>query len=309
MQFSIVIPAKNEETNIGRCLDSINQVSWTKSQYELIVLDNGSTDRTVEIAKRKGAKVYLKPDLTISGLRNFGASQAVGETLAFIDADCTVDSRWLCEAARYLSQQDVVCFGSPPVVPANATWVQKAWYEVRKKNVAAGETDWLESMNMFVRREAYVKCGGFDEELVTCEDYDLSHRLKKVGLLINDNRIVVVHHGEAATVAHFFRKEIWRGISNFRGLLRHGIVPSEIPSLVAPSFHCLLLIVVAFGPVMYRTTFYRAVLAIFVLWQGMLFVVSIKKIQQKTNLKRVVQLYGLLNVYFLARGFAVFSGR
>jgi glycosyltransferase involved in cell wall biosynthesis len=309
MQFSIIIPSKNEEANIGRCLDSIGQVHWDKDQYEIIVVDNGSTDRTVEIARQKGAAVYVKPELTISGLRNFGARQAAAEILVFIDADCTVDYRWLCEAVRYLPRQDVVCFGSPPIVPENASWVQKAWFEVRRKSVTVGETDWLESMNMFVRRYAFAECGGFDEALVTCEDYDLSYRLKKIGFLLNDNRVAAVHHGEAATAAHFFRKEMWRGVSNFRGLLRHGVILREIPSLVAPSVHCLLLVAVASGPLLYRTAAYRAVLVVFLLWQSVLFLLSFRKNRQISSPIRVVQLYCLLNVYFLARGLAVFRGR
>jgi len=305
MQFSIVIPAKNEEANIGRCLDSISQVAWDNSKYEVIVVDNGSTDKTAEIARQNDATVYMKPNMTISGLRNFGASQACGTILAFIDADCTVDHHWLHEGARYLERHDIVCFGSPPIVPLNATWVQKAWFEVRRKSVTVGETDWLESMNMFVRHDAFIKCGGFNEDMVTCEDYDLSLKLKKFGLLLNDSRVVAVHHGEAATVAHFFRKEMWRGISNFRGLARHGIVLSEIPSLFAPSVHCFLLVIIGLGPLLYRSSFYRVAIVIFLLWQSMLFVLSIRKNRQKTNLVRVVQLFWLLNIYFLARGFAI----
>lgn len=309
MQFSIIIPAKNEEANIGRCIDSVNQLQWDNSQYQIIVVDNGSVDRTVEIARQKGATVYVNSEMTISGLRNLGARQSVGKILAFIDADCTVDTQWLVEAFRYLSRPDVVCFGSPPKVPENATWVQKTWFEVRRKRIPVGETDWLESMNMFVRRSVFAECGGFDEELVTCEDYDLSLRLKKRGLLINDNRIVAVHHGEAATVAHFFRKEIWRGVSNFRGLLSHGVAWDEIPSLVAPSVHCLLVVLVGVTPLIRQPAAFRLSLAAFFLWQGMLFLLSFRKIRRITGLIRVVQLFCLLNIYLLARGLAVLRAR
>lgn len=309
MQFSIIIPAKNEAANIGRCLDSIDRMAWDASCYEVIVIDNGSTDGTVEIARQHGTAVYLKPELTISGLRNFAAGQASGDLLAFLDADCTVDTQWLCEAARYLKQTDVVCFGSPPVVPENATWVQKAWFEVRRKSVPAGETDWLESMNMFVRRDAFISCGGFDENLITCEDYDLSLRLKRVGKMMNDSAIIAVHHGEAATVRHFFSKERWRGISNVKGVMQHGIVMAEMPSLLAPSAHCILLAAATVGLPLFSDDGYRAAVIAFLMWQVLLFLSSFRKNRIKSDILRVTQLYALLNVYFLARGLAIFGGR
>ncbi|MEZ4485581.1 MAG: glycosyltransferase family A protein, partial [Syntrophotaleaceae bacterium] len=149
MDFSIIIPAKNEEHNIGRCLDTIMALDYDRKRFEVLLIDNGSSDRTVEIASAKGARVFILPDVTISRLRNFGAEQAGGRILAFLDADCTVAANWLQEAARYLGDESTACFGSPPGLPDRATWVQQAWYLVRRKKQPVEETAWLESMNMF----------------------------------------------------------------------------------------------------------------------------------------------------------------
>jgi glycosyltransferase involved in cell wall biosynthesis len=222
MDFSIIIPAKNEENNLAQCLRSIAELDYPKDAFEVLVIDNGSTDNTVEIARSYGAEVHVKPEMTISGLRNFGSSIARGKTLSFIDADCTVLADWLKSASIWDEHPEVCCYGGPPTIPERATWVQKSWYIVRKKSQEIEDVDWLESMNMFVRKKAFVDVSGFDESLQTCEDYDLSLRLKEHGRIVADRRINAVHHGEASTVAHFYQKESWRGISNLAGLKRHG---------------------------------------------------------------------------------------
>jgi len=310
MDFSIIIPAKNEAANIARCLDSIRKMECDRVLYEVIVVDNGSTDATADIAREMGANVYVKPELTVAGLRNFGAAHAAGKVMAFIDADCTVATSWLVNAATYLHRRDVVCYGSPPNVPDDATWLQKTWFAVRKKKSDRCATDWLESMNMFVQREAFIAVGGFDESLLTCEDYDLSLRLKQQGVIITDSSIVALHHGEAATVGQFFRKELWRGKSNFAGVMRHGLTFQEIPSLLAPPLHCLLwfcwLAVFLVGSSAAITVMTSCLL----IWQILLCIVAFKKLPTRSRIVFLCQLVFLLNIYFFARGAAVFaSGR
>ena len=309
MDFSIIIPAKNEAANIGACLDSIAWLDYDKALFEVLVIDNGSTDDTVALAKARGATVYQQPNLTISALRNFGAAQSLGRVLAFIDADCTVAGSWLSEAARYLDTTDIACFGSPPVVPEKATWVQQAWFNVRRKTPGVGETAWLESMNMFIPTNIFKDIGGFNESLVTCEDYDLSLRLGAVGRLISDEGIQAVHHGEAATVRHFIRKEFWRGVSNFAGIRRHGLTAKEIPSLIAPSLHCLLVLAICAVPIIPWPGLQFLTICTFLAWQGLLLVASIRKSGKATTAVRIFQLFWLLNIYLAVRGLAVFRRR
>lgn len=311
MNFSIIIPAKNEELNIGRCLDSILSLEWQRCDYEIIVVDNGSSDQTVPIAESKGARVFILPDITISGLRNFGAMQAQGNLLAFIDADCTVAKDWLHSAARYLSKKEIVCFGSPPVLPENSTWVQRAWFPIRFKNLYGEDTDWLESMNMFVRREAFETVRGFNENLITCEDYDLSLRLRSLGRLVCDAGIIAVHHGEASSVGHFYRKEFWRGTSNFHGLMHHGFSWQELPSVVLPLCYVVSSAMVIGGLAIALLTFSKQSLLMavvfLIVWQMALILLAFRKAGNGFFSKLTMQLYFLLNIYFMARGGAMFQ--
>lgn len=302
MLFSIIIPAKNEQDNIGKLLSSIQEVNFSRNLFEVIVIDNGSIDDTVDIARQFGCRVYVQPGATISALRNYGASQAGGKILVFIDADCTVSPDWLSTASEFVDQHDIVCFGNPPGIPELATWVQRSWYQVRSKISGRIEVCWLESMNMFVRKDIFLKIGGFNEELITCEDYDLSLRLQAEGRIISDSRLQTVHHGEARTILHFFRKELWRGTSNWQGVFSHGLRLREIPSLFLPLFYCLLLLSSVFCLLMRAAP--AVTLALFALLLVLPVFYAVVKVRNRSPLL-VVQLSLLLSVYFLARGLSL----
>jgi len=152
---SIIIPTLNEEKYLPLCLQSVQELDYPKEKIEVIVVDNGSTDKTQQIVREFGAKLLIEPDKYISGLRNVGAKIATGEILAFIDADCVAARSWLINASEYIYNSEVIAWGCPPEIPDNATWVQKTWYLVRQKKEQVQEVDWLESMNFFIRKKGF----------------------------------------------------------------------------------------------------------------------------------------------------------
>ena len=310
MDFSVIIPAKNEQGYLPSCLGSLTRLDYSKEAYEILVIDNGSTDSTVEIAQQYGAQVFVRPELTIAGLRNFGASNAQGRFLVFLDADCTVAPNWLSAASLWLDQVDVCCFGNPPEIPEQSTWVQKAWCLVRRKRNTVEEAGWLESAHMFIRKEAFDRVHGFDETLATCEDYDLSLRLKKHGRMITDKRIMVIHHRDPATLKQFFHKERWRGLNSISGLSRHGLHLRELPSLLAPIVFVLCLAVTAIGLVISvvkgDALWFWFVVVFLLLWQAPIFLLAMLKGRRSASIRFCLGLYLLLNVYFLVRGMVMF---
>ncbi|MEW5818115.1 MAG: glycosyltransferase [Spirochaetota bacterium] len=302
---SIIIPAYNEGRRLPACLDSILNLNYPRENLEVIVIDNGSTDGTREIAEESGAGVIVDKDKNVSGLRNLGARQAKGDIIAFVDADCIVSGDWLNRAAPYFEKTDVAAWGAPPTVPDKATWVQRSWYIVRRKNKEVQEVNWLESMNLFVRRDQFLAIGGFNEDLVTCEDADFSFRIAKYGKIISDSRIVVIHLGEASTVKEFMKKEIWRGQGNLKGVFSHGLQWKELPSLSIPLYFGLLipfflLAVIIIGNI--------NLLGIFILLLLLPSVTVLFNVRDKLSGKDdVLNLFLLLQIYFFARTVAIFK--
>ena len=304
---SIIIPAYNEEKHIGQCLDSIFNLDYPRDKFEVIVIDNGSTDRTREIASSYDVLLLQDSTKNVSGLRNLGARHARGDILAFVDADCVVARDWLTNAEKYFTDLSVAAWGSPPIPPESGTWVQKAWFYVRRNNKDTETVDWLESMNLFVRKDLFDKVRGFDESLITCEDVDFSYRLSKYGKIISDESLKVIHLGEASTLREFFRKELWRGAGNLKGVFHHGLSTKEIPSLMVPIYFGLL---IPIALVMTFLNFNLYTLSIAVILLFLPGAAALAKIRGKdSDPRRKVQLLLLLYVYFYARTIAIFGLR
>ena len=303
--ISIIIPAFNEEECLPQCLDSIFNLDYPREKFEVIVIDNGSADRTCEIAASYDVLLLQDSTKNVSGLRNMGARHAKGDILAFVDADCVVARDWLVNAEKYFGDSSVAAWGGPPGVPENGTWVQRVWSVLRQNRRPVEIVDWLGAINFFVRKCLFNEVGGFDESLVTCEDVDLSYRLSKYGKIISDNSLKVIHLGEAATLKEFFRKEVWRGAGNFRGVLRHGLSLKEIPSLAIPVYFGVVL-PLSLLMVMLLDFRILSMIVTFVLLILPGFAAMVKIRGKRTDFVSKMQLLLLIYVYFCARTSSVF---
>ena len=239
--YSVIIPAKNECDNIARCIRSIYGSAHNKNSVEIIVIDNGSTDNTVDIAKKEGASVFIKKELKIAGLRNYGSQKASNKIIVFIDADCEVGEKWLEHGYSILrDRNDIGVVGGQYMCPKKATWVQKTWDSVRPRGNHS--VNFITSGNFFIKKDIFNEFGGFDENLETGEDYDLCIRVSKKYKIISDDKLNIIHYGEPATVMQRLHKEIWYG-KNIKQILRKK--PIYFPfwlSLIFISFVTLFLI-------------------------------------------------------------------
>ncbi len=212
--FSIVIPAFNEARLIGACLESLRRNHFPEGRFEIIVVDDGSTDDTAEIARKLGSQVMVNDDRrkTIAALRNMGAERARGRVLVFLDADVAVPGDMLAAAWRYFGDGFDGALGFVDRPPPEAGWVGKTWgdrFSHLRGHVK--EVDFVPSRNVFVSRRAFGAAGGFNERLATNEDKDFSLRILAAGFrLLSVPSPEAVHHGYERNLREFVAKESWR---------------------------------------------------------------------------------------------------
>ena len=180
--LSFIVPAHNEELWIGKCLDSLRtSVEKVREPYEMIVVDDASTDSTPRIAEQMGARVLRVEHRKISAVRNAGARAARGEIFFFVDADTQVNERAVAAALEALSAGAV---GGGCVFELDGPtplWGRIILYFA----VLVGRLiRWVGGCFVFCTREAYTATGGFSESLYAGEDIAFVQALKKVGRFV-----------------------------------------------------------------------------------------------------------------------------
>jgi glycosyltransferase involved in cell wall biosynthesis len=182
MLISFIIPAWNEETLIGQTIDALHAAaSGIGCAYEILVVDDASTDRTARIATERGARVVPVRKRQIAAVRNAGAREAKGDVLIFVDADTLVPEPTLFDAIRAL-EQGAVGGGAQvrmaeeiPLMARLYLWAfLLIWTPLQ---YAAG-------CYIFVRRQDFEQIGGFDEAFFAGEEVWLSKALKARGRFV-----------------------------------------------------------------------------------------------------------------------------
>ena len=153
-KISVIIPAFNEEEYIQETLSALKH-----STLEIILVDNGSTDRTVEIAQQEGVKVIKFPVGTIAAVRNKGVSESNGDILVFIDSDVRVTFGWhekLLFVAEELTNVPNMITGSRYKSPENKSILNKYWYT----ELTQYEANYINAGHLIVTRELFDKIQG-----------------------------------------------------------------------------------------------------------------------------------------------------
>lgn len=182
--ISIIMPTLNEERNIE---GAIQNVSTLKGDFELIVVDGGSTDKTVEIAGNHGTVIVS--DKGRAKQMNAGARRAKGDILFFLHADCRLSPHALSEIERSLNGNKEIVGGAFKFHLDDDSLLFKllAFFSDLRAGIVKIFTG---DFGLFVRRSAFDKIGGFNE-IELMEDVDICRRLKKEGKLVQANAKII----------------------------------------------------------------------------------------------------------------------
>ncbi|MFI4919926.1 MAG: glycosyltransferase, partial [Legionellales bacterium] len=221
---SIVIPVKNEAEFLPHSISALlKAITYYGDPAEIIIVDNGSTDSTVEIASSFGCIVLENNDGNISRLRNIGAHAALGKYLGFIDADCVVAEFWLTICVESLRSGTVGIVGTRAIPDlGNATWVENGWFRLISGVERPDYPFWIGTSNMLMLRSVFLDVGGFDENLVTAEDVNLCRKVLRNSSIKLEKRIDTIHLRESKTIYQLIRREFWRGKYSVREALAAG---------------------------------------------------------------------------------------
>jgi len=304
---SVIIPALNEEKVIGLCLDSLVKMDYPRRSFEVIVMDNGSNDRTMEVAGTFSGSLNLtllqKKEVHVSALRNLGASQAKGKVFAFLDSDCVVPRDWLKQATTLLAQERAGVVGAHFRIPEESGWVARVWYgnlDLEKQ----GDLVWVPGCNTIVTRDVFQRVGGFDESIETNEDCEFCDRVRDIGLrVIGDSSIAVIHLETPQTLLDFYRKIRWHGTDGFRVFLSDLPRISNARPLLFGFYTLVCLAGAGFGVILAARQKSLIVPAVFL---GALVVpsllLSIRLVLKRKKWSDLVPLVLMHVVYGLARG-------
>ena len=214
--FSVIIPAYNAEGTLGACLEALDHQSIPRDDYEVIVVDDGSTDGTSEISKGFNIEYILQSNHGPATARNKGAQAARGDIILFTDSDCIPDQNWIREMVSPFKDSEVIGV--------------KGAYKTRQRELAARfaqaefedrydllqkspSIDMVDTYSAAFRKDVFQSMCGFDEgfPVPNNEDTELSYRLAAAGHKLIFNPKAFVYHTHPKTFIKYLKLKFWRG--------------------------------------------------------------------------------------------------
>lgn len=232
---SIIIPMKNEEKIVERCLNSIKKINYPHNEIEVVIINDGSTDKTKSIVfdhKCDLNIIYLETEgVGVSKARDLGLKKSNADFIVFTDADCVVHSDWINELLKPF-QDNVAAVGGPNLTPSDDTQFAKcvgsvltflskpgARYAFEGEKVT--EIHHNPTCNVMYRKKVLDEVNGFNHQLVTTDDEELDYRIRKKGYIILYTPFAKVDHYRRPNWIKFIKMAYYYGLGRMQSTKMH----------------------------------------------------------------------------------------
>ncbi len=214
--ISVVVPVRNAAATLGACLAALAKQTADPAAYEIIVVNDGSTDDTGEIARRHGLRCL---DIAPSGpavARNQGAALARGELVLFTDGDCEPAPNWIVQMSAPFADPEVA--GARGVYLTRQTalvarFVQQEYQDKYDRTARRSSIDFIDTYSAAYRRAVFLENGGFEVafSVPSVEDQELSFRLAEKGYRLVFAPQAAVYHQHDSSLGAYIQRKFWIG--------------------------------------------------------------------------------------------------
>lgn len=224
--ISVIIPCFNASGYLSECLESLNRQTMQRDRYEIVVVDDGSSDNTAQVAESACDKCIRTPNRGSAAARNRGVNESGGALLLFTDADCVPRHDWIEKMTAPFVNPEIS--GAKGVYQTRQTGLVarfvQAEYEVKYSRMMKQTCiDFVDTYSAGFRRCVFTGLGGFDERYpgASVEDQEFSFRVAEAGHKMVFVPDAVVWHRHADSLGRYFRKKMNIGYWKVLVLKRH----------------------------------------------------------------------------------------
>ncbi len=224
---SLVIPARNAAKTIGKCLDSVLPLVESHELGEVILVDDGSTDETAEIAGAYPVRVLTGQGLGPGAARNQGWNEAVGSFIWFVDSDCVCHPDALTKLLPHFDSPRIAGVGGSYANLFPDSLVASLIHEeiVARHRRMERDVNFLATFNVVYRRRVLEETGGFDESLKLAQDAELAYRVRSHGYGLRFDESSRVGHHHPTKMHGYLRTQARQGFYRIALYRRH---PSKV---------------------------------------------------------------------------------
>lgn len=238
-KVSIVIPVFNRSPVIGPCIDSVLASDYPSDRLEVVVVDNGSTDGTLDILKNYQPRIVLTEEARRgpAAARNAGCRLARGEVVAFTDSDCVVAPDWLTRLMEGLADSEATAVGGRILAFPDGNNVEHFGERIHdhRKALTYFEPPYAITMNLALPLSVLRDLGGFNEALARCSDVEFGYRLGRAGHRFTYAHEAVIFHRNQSSLFGLISEGFTHGYHGAtlskleRQRVRAGLVDPHVP--------------------------------------------------------------------------------